>query len=995
MKKFLVFPVFLLVIALLFGVSSLAMAGGYQDDHSNNDLNGWTSFGGRGWAEKNGVMKPADASGQAGFLITQYPCANNGTFEATITADQWNGQNGGVVFRWTSAASFYFLAVKPGNEWNNAVIFCKDTLDTTQGTVLKQNFPLGTAFTLKIVMSGSHFDFYIDNVFIGGNDDTSHPEGRVGYAHSSYWNSSVSFDRSQWADAAGSTPPTVNVETVNDPANAKLKIWIKDEGYYEGNIIKPRIYAENIGTVIARNFKAYYLFKAEPGKEVVLEDYYTPDCEISLINLGNNEYAVEFYYTGKGVVPGDVTPDRNGWSIGIHYKDWSPQNKLDDPSNPGGSDWKSTEEVPTFGPQPKTPVTNTGNTGTTASSDGSITVNKLTVLNLHCTETEDTMGEDEARLHIYIDGAEADSVYNDINDGQDRSINREYVFTNSASFTLYDEDSPDGDDNLGSFDVDTSDGQHSGKFTGDGADYTLTYKVERIKIYPKKLTIITLRCLETEDNTGGDEARLEVYLDGIHSDTLKDDINDNQNFDINKTYDFKHGATLRLYDEDNSWIGDDDDFLGEVTINTAVGEHKGSFTLDDANYIITYRVDNAVAISSTNNNPPQIAGKPIVKEKQVKKLVVKTLTCNTTEDDTGADESYLDIFIDGQLFETVNKDLNDGDSFYINREYVFFSGAHFRLMDADTGVLWDDDDNLGEFDIDTTLGDHSGSFTGDGANYTITYTVGTTTIPETINSITDLLIYNFEQSTEEGVWTYINKTTFIKEIRARVANPVIVNQSDYPFCGPAAIIYCLAKKSPVRYAALCRDLFLTAQYKARTETITASGELRTCEPPTTLAQADWVAMASLRDDGNIIWHVTKDANDFVNGVTTPWEMEEWTFQLLGYNDTDYHTTFVYGELDALDDCRSAYDANGVGFLMIDTHLIEGTQNSFWESLFSGGYPKHWIVFEGDATINYGDWYSWDSGHVKFRYYSWADNTKYVDTDEGTFEDYMFGAVRGK
>lgn len=978
-----------LVLSLLIVSASAALgfAGGFEDTHSSNTLAGWTSYGARDWSETNGFMKAQDATDKTGFLITRYPCADDGTFEAVIQADQWSGQNGGLVFRWTTASSYYFVSVKPGNQFDSKLYLSKNTLDLNQATVLASNFDIGTSYTIKVVLTGAHFDFYLNNTWVAGHDDSSNPAGRAGYANTGQWNTYVSFDSSKWTDAAGSAKPTTSVEAINDPANAQVKVWIKDEGFWEANIVKPRVYFENIGSVIAKNFKAYYLFKAEAGKVVVLEDYYTPDCDVTLYDLGMNDYAVEYNYTGKGIAPGDAAPDRNGWVIGLHYDDWSALNKLDDPSNPGGPDWQPVTNIPVYGPNPTT--TNGGSNTTPVNPDGSITVNKLTVINLHCNTTEDNLGEDEARLHFYIDGPEKDSFYADINDGQNRSVNREYIFSSNASISLYDEDSPDSDDFLGSININTTAGSFTGHFTGDDADYELTYKVEQIKVYPKKITVVKLHCNKTEDTTGEDETRLEIYQDGKIADTLKKDLNDNEEYSINKTYDFNHGMRFRLYDED--WP-DDDDFLGQVQINTAVGEHIGMFTLDDADYILTYKVEMQNSVAS--GNQPQIGGGPIVIEKQVKKLIVKTLHCNTTEDNTGADESYMDIFIDGNLFETVNKDLNNGDNFAINKEYIFFSGASFRLMDEDTGVLGDDDDNLGSFSIDTSVGDHSGSFTGDDANYTLTYSVVLTNIPAQINSVHDLLIYNFEQSTQEGLWPSVDKAILIQGMKDRIITPTLVNQNDFPFCGPASIIYTLVRKNPLRYAALCRDLYLTAHFKMRTETLYVSGTTRTAVPPASMNQADWVAMASLRDDENVLWDVEPDANDFINGATTHWEMNGWTFELMGYNNADYHTTFVWGELDALDDARKSVEKNGVAYLMIDTDLIKGTQNSFWESLFSTGYPKHWIVFEGDATIDWGDWYAWDSGYVKFRYYSWGNNTKFVDTDEGTFEDHMFGVVFG-
>jgi len=70
-----------------------------------------------------------------------------------------------------------------------------------------------------------------------------------------------------------------------------------------------------------------------------------------------------------------------------------------------------------------------------------------------------------------------------LNDGQSATIDKIVDFTNSAEIKLYDQDVGswfDTDDHLGTLTAtsdQTGQGERRGKFTKDGADYTLTWEV--------------------------------------------------------------------------------------------------------------------------------------------------------------------------------------------------------------------------------------------------------------------------------------------------------------------------------------------------------------------------------------------------------------------------------------------------------------------------------------------------------------------------------------
>ncbi len=194
-----------LAVSLLF---SVVFAQGFTDTHSDGSLSGWTISGSRSWYESGGVASPYNASNYQGFLINDYACANDGTLEVRITANQWNGNTGGVVFRWTSSTSFYYVALLPANSTSNVVKFCKNTLSWDAGTVIASGLTMGTTYTLKVELSGSNFKFYIDGTYIGQIDDSDHQSGEVGYGYSNNYSDYIDYSEITWTEVASNSAPT-------------------------------------------------------------------------------------------------------------------------------------------------------------------------------------------------------------------------------------------------------------------------------------------------------------------------------------------------------------------------------------------------------------------------------------------------------------------------------------------------------------------------------------------------------------------------------------------------------------------------------------------------------------------------------------------------------------------------------------------------------------------------------------------------------------------
>lgn len=138
---------------------------------------------------------------------------------------------------------------------------------------------------------------------------------------------------------------------------------------------------------------------------------------------------------------------------------------------------------------------------------------KLTINSLKCNETED-FRQDECRLEVNGDRTRRATLRTNMKEGNTWRLNRSYTFENTATVKLWDEDSPDADDFLGSIALDTRlRPQATARFTRDGANYTLSYSVsdvpsptpERKAIKQVTIQLLDVHCRDTEDVTGADD----------------------------------------------------------------------------------------------------------------------------------------------------------------------------------------------------------------------------------------------------------------------------------------------------------------------------------------------------------------------------------------------------------------------------------------------------------------------------------------------------------
>lgn len=228
-----------------------------------------------------------------------------------------------------------------------------------------------------------------------------------------------------------------------------------------------------------------------------------------------------------------------------------------------------------------------------------------------------------------------------------------------------------------------------------------------------KLRLIDLKCNETEDSTGADEAYLRVRGREI----WKSSMNDGDSEDLTHLDPDDHRFTstikLELLDED-SGIFDSDDHLGSVTIkatDAGKGERTHTFRGDGANYTLTYEV-----VHDSGGSTGRAPARP------THQLEFKSLRCFVTEDSAGADEAYLRA---SRRHVWGPKSINNGEIKYINLAVPFTGNTLVELKEADTGFL-DADDYIGSIVVSSHASGHGEQrevISGDGAIYELRYEV--------------------------------------------------------------------------------------------------------------------------------------------------------------------------------------------------------------------------------------------------------------------------------
>lgn len=147
------------------------------------------------------------------------------------------------------------------------------------------------------------------------------------------------------------------------------------------------------------------------------------------------------------------------------------------------------------------------------------------------------------------------------------------------------------------------------------------------------------------------------------------------------------------------------------------------------------------------------------------------------------------------------------------------------------------------------------------------------------------MIDEFAARSGDGAWPNRERRTIAEQLRDTIAEPQLIRQGPTSLCGPACVLYSLAKRAPRRYVRLARDPFDEGRFDMKTQAIESEVSLRSAEAPRegnrSIRQVDWLMAGPIRNSANRLFTVEGDAPDLAS-ITTAGEVAMWARELLGY-----------------------------------------------------------------------------------------------------------------
>ena len=121
-----------------------------------------------------------------------------------------------------------------------------------------------------------------------------------------------------------------------------LYIETLDEQKTSNNLLVLRYRIVNNTSVTIRDASLRYCLTKSPNKTVEINGYYVENSQISMQNIDSTHAC---FSVKMDSVPHGVFPNQSGYSIGVHYSDWTPRNKALDYSNPQSSSFTRADNI--------------------------------------------------------------------------------------------------------------------------------------------------------------------------------------------------------------------------------------------------------------------------------------------------------------------------------------------------------------------------------------------------------------------------------------------------------------------------------------------------------------------------------------------------------------------------------------------------------------------------------------------------------------------------
>jgi hypothetical protein len=203
--------------------------------------------------------------------------------------------------------------------------------------------------------------------------------------------------------------------------------------------------------------------------------------------------------------------------------------------------------------------------------------------------------------------------------------------------------------------------------------------------------------------------------------------------------------------------------------------------------------------------------------------------------------------------------------------------------------------------------------------------------------------------------------------RVRMEDPSKIDQTVASLCGPAALMFLVAKNWPALYYQFVLDLYEFGAAKLNRLQITPSKGCRNFDPFGKISAADWVALAGLRDSENAILQYS-DVSDTASGITLPSTLAGW-LERAGFKNV-YNETNLYltkGEKNLRDAAKLRREGAEV-CLLINGRGIDKKPSDRGILRQAVTTANHWVVLTSDIAFDERD------DTIRFTVFTWGNRT---------------------
>ena len=220
------------------------------------------------------------------------------------------------------------------------------------------------------------------------------------------------------------------------------------------------------------------------------------------------------------------------------------------------------------------------------------------------------------------------------------------------------------------------------------------------------------------------------------------------------------------------------------------------------------------------------------------------------------------------------------------------------------------------------------------------------------------------KSSDYGWFASIQRSKVTAGLKERVNDPSKINTSSVNLCGPAALVYAVARDTPEKYVKFTTELFETGSAKLGKIDVKPSKSLKLAKlEEAKVNAADWVALASLRDSENFILDFSS-AKDGASGITLPGKLNDW-FKAAGYSKVLNETNLVFTKNET--HARRASQLYTDGYkvaLFINADMLQSKSQDSVSTI-----PNHWIMLSSSLTIS--------ASSVSFNCFTWGNGSRKV------------------